>query len=87
MKKPTRMERDYVRPDRSPADRLWGAQTQRSLQHFKISGERMPIELIHALAEVEARLRQVNLDLGQVRTAAKAEAIDRRRRRGDRRPS
>jgi fumarate hydratase, class II len=44
--------------------RLWGAQTQRSLAHFKISGERMPIDLIHALASVKRACAQVNLELG-----------------------
>jgi len=38
---------------RVPADRLWGAQTQRSLENFRISGERMPMELIRALALVK----------------------------------
>ncbi len=38
----TRTENDTFGPIEVPADRLWGAQTQRSLQHFKISGERMP---------------------------------------------
>eukprot|EP01036_Dinobryon_divergens_P038312 gene38313-50286_t len=36
-----------------PAERLWGAQTQRSLQNFDISGERQPLELIRALAQVK----------------------------------
>ena len=47
-------------PSRCPADRLWGAQTQRSLQHFQISGERMPRELIHALALVKKAAALVN---------------------------
>ena len=46
-----------------PADRLWGAQTQRSLHHFKISGERMPRALIHALALVKKAAALVNMDL------------------------
>ena len=45
-----RVERDTFGPIEVPAARLWGAQTQRSLAHFRISGERMPRELIRALA-------------------------------------
>ena len=40
-----RIESDTFGPIEVPADRLWGAQTQRSLEHFRISGERMPREL------------------------------------------
>jgi len=49
----TRIERDTFGEIEIPADRLWGAQTQRSLQNFRISGERMPVELIRALALVK----------------------------------
>jgi len=45
-------------------DRLWGAQTQRSLQHFRISSERMPPELIAALARIKRAAAKVNLELG-----------------------
>ena len=45
----TRTERDTFGPVEVPAERLWGAQTQRSLEHFRISGERMPLALVHAL--------------------------------------
>ena len=47
----TRTERDSFGPIAVPADRLWGAQTQRSLEHFHISTERMPPALIRALTE------------------------------------
>jgi fumarate hydratase class II len=43
---------------------LWGAQTQRSLQNFRIGGERMPIPLVHALALVKQAAALVNKDLG-----------------------
>jgi len=46
----TRTERDSFGPIEVPAERLWGAQTQRSLAHFHISSERMPDEIIMALA-------------------------------------
>jgi fumarate hydratase class II len=59
----TRIERDSFGEIEVPADRLWGAQTQRSLQNFRISGERMPIALIHALARVKRACAQVNARL------------------------
>ncbi len=43
-----RVERDSMGEMRVPADRYWGAQTQRSLQNFRIGGERMPIEIVRA---------------------------------------
>ena len=45
-------------------DALWGAQTQRSLQHFAISTERMAQPLLHALAQTKRAAAQVNCDLG-----------------------
>jgi fumarate hydratase, class II len=62
----TRTEKDTFGPIEVPADRLWGAQTQRSLQNFKISGERMPRALIHALALVKKAAALVNQDLGLI---------------------
>lgn len=70
----TRIERDTFGPIEVPADRLWGAQTQRSLQYFRISVEKMPPELIRALALVKRACAKVNLDLKQL-DARKAEAI------------
>lgn len=46
-----------------PATALWGAQTQRSLRNFRISGERMPAALLHALALVKRASARVNCDL------------------------
>jgi fumarate hydratase class II len=69
-----RIERDTFGNIEVPADRLWGAQTQRSLQNFKISGERMPRELVRALAQVKRAAAQVNADLG-VLAKDKAQAI------------
>ena len=60
----SRTERDSFGPIEVPAEQLWGAQTQRSLEHFHISSERMPPELIHALASVKRAAARVNLDLG-----------------------
>ncbi|MDN5752131.1 MAG: class II fumarate hydratase [Nitrosospira sp.] len=59
-----RDEQDTMGMVRVPAAALWGAQTQRSLQNFKISGERMPLELLHALALVKRAAASVNCDLG-----------------------
>src|SRR5215471_5335234 len=69
-----RIEKDTFGPIEVPADRLWGAQTQRSLQNFKIGGDRMPPGLIRALAQVKRAAAQVNLDLGQL-DKTKAQAI------------
>ena len=49
----TRLEKDSFGEIAVPAERLWGAQTQRSLQNFKISIEKMPRELIRALVLVK----------------------------------
>jgi fumarate hydratase, class II len=62
----TRIERDSLGEVEVPADRLWGAQTQRSLQNFRISGERMPVELIRALARVKRACALVNVELGEL---------------------
>ncbi len=60
----TRTERDSIGPVEVPADRLWGAQTQRSLQNFEISTETMPPEIIRALILVKKGAALVNMDLG-----------------------
>ena len=70
----TRIERDTFGPLAVPAERLWGAQTQRSLQNFDISGERQPREIIHALALVKRASAEVNRRLGLLE-GGKADAI------------
>lgn len=60
----TRIEKDSMGPIEVPADQLWGAQTQRSLEHFRISVEKMPVALIHALAITKKAAASVNMDLG-----------------------
>lgn len=70
----TRVEKDSMGPIDVPADRLWGAQTQRSLEHFRISSEKMPPELINALAQTKRAAAQVNQDLGLLE-AKRAQAI------------
>ncbi|MFN3302372.1 MAG: class II fumarate hydratase [Roseateles sp.] len=70
----TRLEHDSFGPIAVPAEKLWGAQTQRSLQNFDISGERQAPELIRALAQVKRASAVVNQALG-LQDAAKTEAI------------
>src|SRR3954468_6416636 len=60
----TRVETDTFGPIEVPADRYWGAQTQRSLQNFRIGEERMPRPLIAALALVKRAAAEVNNELG-----------------------
>ena len=69
-----RIERDAFGAIEVPAERLWGAQTQRSLEHFAISQERMPQALILALAEIKRAAAQINAELGLL-DPAKAAAI------------
>ena len=59
-----RIERDTFGPVEVPAERLWGAQTQRSLQNFDISGERQPREIIRALVQIKRSSAVVNHLLG-----------------------
>jgi fumarate hydratase class II len=72
----TRSEKDSFGPIDVPADRLWGAQTERSRRFFRISGERMPLAVVHALALVKRSAARVNASLGLL-DAKKAEAIAR----------
>ncbi len=69
-----RIEKDTFGDIGVPADRLWGAQTERSLHHFDISTEKMAPELIRALALVKRSAAVVNLGLGTL-DAKKAGAI------------
>src|SRR5215471_18523682 len=78
-----RIERDPFGPIEVPAGQLWGAQTQRSLLHFRISGEKMPTEMITALLLVKRAAARVNAALGaqeprmaQAIIAAADEALD-----------
>jgi fumarate hydratase class II len=62
----TRSESDAFGPLEIPADKFWGAQTERSLHNFKIGTERMPIELVHALGLIKRAAAEVNRDLGSL---------------------
>jgi len=59
-----RIEHDSFGDIEVPSQSLWGAQTQRSLLHFRISNERIPDEIILALAEAKRACASVNCDLG-----------------------
>ncbi len=62
----TRTETDGFGAIDVPADRLWGAQTQRSLQNFRIGAERMPLPLIHALGLVKQAAARANVAFGKL---------------------
>ncbi|MFB3816255.1 MAG: class II fumarate hydratase [Candidatus Methylomirabilales bacterium] len=70
----TRTETDSMGAIEVPADRYWGAQTQRSLQHFRIGGERFPREMIRAFGILKKACALVNRDLGLL-SDEKARAI------------
>ena len=69
-----RIEKDTFGEISVAADRLWGAQTERSLHHFDISTEKMPKELLQALALVKRSSAVVNAELGTLARAT-ADAI------------
>ncbi|KRF30537.1 class II fumarate hydratase [Paenibacillus sp. Soil787] len=69
-----RVEKDTMGEIRVPVDKLWGAQTQRSYENFKIGTERMPVRLIGAFALLKKAAAQVNRELAGL-TPEKAEAI------------
>jgi fumarate hydratase class II len=70
----TRIETDSFGPIEVPADRYWGAQTERSRNNFRIGTERMPRPLIRALAIVKRAAAETNLQLGSL-DAKRARAI------------
>jgi len=74
MAKSTRTETDAFGPIEIQADKLWGAQTQRSVENFRIGGERMPLPLVHALGLIKRAAAEVNRDLGSL-DAKLADAI------------
>jgi fumarate hydratase class II len=74
-----RRETDSMGAIEVPADRYWGAQTQRSLEHFKIAGERFPREMIRAFGQLKRACAEVNHELGLLPkdvTAAIVQAAD-----------
>jgi fumarate hydratase, class II len=69
-----RSETDSMGPVDVPAHRYWGAQTQRSLHHFSIGDDRMPVPVIRAMAVLKKAAALVNRDLGKL-GAAEADLI------------
>ncbi|MFL6554952.1 MAG: class II fumarate hydratase [Bacillus sp. (in: firmicutes)] len=61
-----RIEKDTLGEVRVPADKYWGAQTQRSKENFKIGTEKMPLELIYGLAFIKKAAAIVNFELGKL---------------------
>jgi fumarate hydratase class II len=72
----SRPEKDSFGTIEVPAERLWGAQTERSRRLFRISGERMPLAVIYALVLIKKAAAAVNADLNLLEKK-KAEAIQR----------
>jgi fumarate hydratase class II len=70
----TRIESDSMGEIAVPADRLWGAQTQRSLDNFRIGGERMPVALTRAFGLLKQAAALTNVKLGKL-DAQRGEAI------------
>ena len=64
----TRTETDTFGPIEVPADRYWGAQTQRSLQNFKIGWEKQPKPVVRALGIVKRAAAEANMALGKLDT-------------------
>src|SRR5690606_18981392 len=62
----TRIETDSMGEIAVPAAHYWGAQTQRSLQNFRIGGERMPLPVIHAFGIQKRAAAEVNMALGDL---------------------
>jgi fumarate hydratase class II len=71
---PTRTETDSMGAVEVPADRYWGAQTQRSLHHFSIGDDRMPVEVVRAFGVLKKAAALVNEELGKL-SHEKAELI------------
>src|ERR1700740_2940198 len=77
----TRVETDSFGGIEVPADRYWGAQTERSRTNFRIGQDRMPIEIVHALGIVKLAAAETNRELGLI-DQRRAGAIIRAAREG-----
>ena len=66
MSKMKRLEKDSLGSIDVPKDALWGAQTQRSILNFAIGDELIPLEIIHAIAQIKASAARVNNHLGLI---------------------
>src|SRR5687768_14973851 len=72
----TRIEKDTMGEIAVPADRYWGAQTQRSLENFRIGGHRFSPAVVHAFGLVKKAAAHVNQHLGKL-DAQRADVISR----------
>lgn len=59
-------ESDSLGKIKVPIDKFWGAQTQRSLENFKISSEKIPLEIIYALSHIKKACAEANLSFGKL---------------------
>ncbi len=66
-----RIEKDTLGEIRVPAEKYWGAQTQRSRENFKIGKETMPLEVVYAFAQIKKAAAKVNFRLGKMSEAKK----------------
>lgn len=71
----TRTESDSIGEIEVPKDAYWGAQTQRSIDNFKIADQRMPKEIIHALAIIKRSAAKVNAEIGGLDKSIAAEIV------------
>ncbi|MBQ7896270.1 MAG: class II fumarate hydratase, partial [Oscillospiraceae bacterium] len=69
-----RIEHDSMGEVKVPANHHWGAQTQRSLENFKIGSQRQPLAIIHGFACLKAACAMANREFGKL-SAEKAEAV------------
>ncbi|PLS03024.1 class II fumarate hydratase [Neobacillus cucumis] len=71
-----RVEKDTLGEIRVPADKYWGAQTQRSRENFKIGEEKMPIEVIYSLVFIKKAAAMVNYKLGKLNEVKMRTIVD-----------
>src|SRR5882672_12222774 len=64
MPEPTRVERDSLGPLEVPGDAYYGVQTARAIQNFPISGERLHIEMVRAVARIKVAAARANMEVG-----------------------
>ena len=62
----TRIEKDSMGEVEVPADKYYGAQTMRSLHHFNIGGDKIPLEVIHAFGVLKKAAAITNCELGKL---------------------
>ncbi|MER1990794.1 MAG: lyase family protein, partial [Solibacillus isronensis] len=71
-----RIEKDTLGEIRVPADKIWGAQTQRSKENFQIGTERMPIEIIRAMTILKKAAAIANNNLGKLSDVKKNAIVE-----------